>query len=101
MTTKGYSFFTSGAQKQLGESTWKYHVRKLFTIKTMNSLTIDQESSRLKRSLSVFDLLMIGVGGIIGTGIFVLTGSYKLFPQRKKRKVNENNKSIFIFFLNR
>ena len=83
MTTKGYSFFTSGAQKQPGESTWKYHVRKLFTIKTMNSLTTDQESSRLKRSLSVFDLLMIGVGGIIGTGIFALTGSYKLFHKKK------------------
>ena len=101
MTTKGYSFYTSGAPKQPEESTWKYHVRKLFTIKTINSLTIDQESSRLKRSLSVFDLLMIGVGGIIGTGIFVLTGSYKTFSTKKKKGKLTKIVNQYLFFLNR
>ncbi len=32
------------------------------------------EASELKRSLGVFELTMMGIGAIIGTGIFVLTG---------------------------
>jgi APA family basic amino acid/polyamine antiporter len=84
MATSGYSFYTSGAPKQPEESTWKYHVRKLFTIKSMGNLEADQESSGLKRSLNALDLIMIGLGGIIGTGIFVLTGNYRLFHKQKK-----------------
>jgi APA family basic amino acid/polyamine antiporter len=34
----------------------------------------DQEGSRLRRSLGSLDLVVLGVGVIIGTGIFVLTG---------------------------
>ena len=34
----------------------------------------DAEHSGLKRCLSAFDLTLLGVGAIIGTGIFVLTG---------------------------
>lgn len=34
----------------------------------------DEGDSGLKRCLSTFDLTMLGVGAIIGTGIFVLTG---------------------------
>jgi amino acid transporter len=34
-----------------------------------------QQSQRLHRHLSVWDLLGIGVGGTVGSGIFVLTGS--------------------------
>ncbi|CAG8485495.1 408_t:CDS:2 [Diversispora eburnea] len=69
-----YSFITSGAPRQPGESNWKYHVRKLFTVKTLTSVDEDAKKSTLSKSLSVFDLLMIGLGGIIGSGIFVLTG---------------------------
>jgi APA family basic amino acid/polyamine antiporter len=34
----------------------------------------DTENSDLKRCLSAFDLTLLGIGAIIGTGIFVLTG---------------------------
>lgn len=33
-----------------------------------------EEGSKLKKALGAFDLTMLGVGAIIGTGIFVLTG---------------------------
>jgi len=74
MSEKGYVFYTSGAARQPEESTWKYHARKLATIKSIDKLTIDQKTSQLKRALSAFDLTMLGIGGIIGAGIFVLTG---------------------------
>ena len=47
---------------------------KLFRKKSLASLHKESEASALKRSLGVFDLTMLGIGAIIGTGIFVLTG---------------------------
>ncbi|WP_339654352.1 amino acid permease [uncultured Maribacter sp.] len=47
---------------------------KLFRKKSLESLQKESEESSLKRSLGVFDLTMLGIGAIIGTGIFVLTG---------------------------
>ena len=91
MSTSGYSFYTSGASKQPEESTWKYFVRKLFTIKSMNSIEVDQKSSGLKRTLNMLDLIMIGLGGIIGTGIFVLTGTHYLFTNKKKGCSNNHS----------
>lgn len=42
--------------------------------KSLELLRHESEESSLKRSLGVFDLTMLGIGAIIGTGIFVLTG---------------------------
>ncbi|EXX68783.1 amino acid transporter [Rhizophagus irregularis] len=70
----GYEFFTSGAPRQADESAWKYHLRKLFTTKSLESFEMEKDTSGLKRTLSAFDLIMIGLGGIIGTGILIITG---------------------------
>ncbi|WP_142066667.1 amino acid permease [Brevibacillus sp. AG162] len=35
---------------------------------------VDRNESSLKKSLGAFDLTMLGIGAIMGTGIFVLTG---------------------------
>ncbi|ASJ55745.1 amino acid permease [Brevibacillus formosus] len=35
---------------------------------------VDKKESSLKKSLGAFDLTMLGIGAIMGTGIFVLTG---------------------------
>lgn len=35
---------------------------------------VEQEGHNLKKCLSAFDLTLLGIGAIIGTGIFVLTG---------------------------
>jgi Amino acid transporters len=49
-------------------------LQQLFRKKTLEQLQKESEGSSLKKSLGVFDLTMLGIGAIIGTGIFVLTG---------------------------
>jgi amino acid transporter len=47
----------------------------LFATKSVDELIAHAEKGHgLKRSLTALDLVMLGVGAIIGTGIFVLTG---------------------------
>lgn len=48
----------------------------LFRKKSISSLLsqVESEGTHLKRELGPFDLTMLGIGAIIGTGIFVLTG---------------------------
>lgn len=38
-------------------------------------LEVKEESSHLKRDLSALDLIFLGLGAIVGTGIFVVTGT--------------------------
>ena len=47
---------------------------RLFRKKSREVLIRDAEASPLKKTLGVFELTMLGIGAIIGTGIFVLTG---------------------------
>jgi len=47
----------------------------LFATKSVDQLRADAEVSHgLKRALTATDLIMLGIGAIIGTGIFVITG---------------------------
>ncbi len=48
----------------------------IFQTKTLEQLTGDIDRSKgLKRTLTALDLTLLGIGAIIGTGIFVLTGT--------------------------
>jgi APA family basic amino acid/polyamine antiporter len=47
----------------------------LFTRKSIASLRADAESNTLRRALGPLNLTTLGIGSIIGTGIFVLTGT--------------------------
>jgi len=46
------------------------HLKKLFRTKPL----VGHQDTDLKRTLSGFDLTLLGIGAIIGAGIFVLTG---------------------------
>src|ERR671938_1183549 len=46
----------------------------LFTKKSVADAQAEAERSALRRALGPFDLTTLGIGSIIGTGIFVLTG---------------------------
>ena len=45
-----------------------------FEKKTLEDFSAQRESSGMKRTLSTTDLTFLGIGGIIGSGVFVLTG---------------------------
>ena len=47
----------------------------LFTKKSVAELRRQAEGSGLRRSLGPVSLTALGIGSIIGTGIFVLTGT--------------------------
>jgi APA family basic amino acid/polyamine antiporter len=51
-------------------------LKQLLATKSVDSLIEEAESEKaLARSLTAVDLTMMGIGAIIGTGIFVLTGT--------------------------
>jgi APA family basic amino acid/polyamine antiporter len=50
-------------------------VMSLFTRKSLDALRADAESNTLRRALGPLNLTTLGIGSIIGTGIFVLTGT--------------------------
>ena len=45
-----------------------------FKKKTLEDFSAQREGSGMKRTLSTVDLTFLGIGGIIGSGVFVLTG---------------------------
>lgn len=52
-------------------------MRSLFRIKSIDSILIDREKEefKLKRALGSFDVTMLGIGAIIGAGIFATIGT--------------------------
>lgn len=60
--------------RQNGESKARYFGRKVLAIKPYELLYSEYEGSELKKTLTRFDLVLVGIGAIIGTGIFVLGG---------------------------
>lgn len=56
------------------ETSRQYWFRRLGQIKPVELLWGDAENSELRRALNAFQLIFVGIGAIIGTGIFVLSG---------------------------
>ncbi|THD75307.1 MAG: amino acid permease [Phenylobacterium sp.] len=49
-------------------------IGRIFLRKSVGQIQAEHEHSELKRSLGALNLVLLGIGCIIGTGIFVLTG---------------------------
>ncbi|WP_028401576.1 amino acid permease [Ectobacillus panaciterrae] len=47
---------------------------KIFRKKSITDLIAQSHNKELKRALSLLDLILLGIGCVIGTGIFVITG---------------------------
>ena len=63
----------------------------LFRKKSVDQLVA--ESTPLKRTMRTFDLTMLGIGAIIGTGIFVLTGKGALTAGAKLPELSTTGRS--------
>ena len=50
------------------------HRTNLFKKKSVTQLLGESKSKTLTKTLGAFDLTMLGIGAIIGTGVLVLTG---------------------------
>lgn len=48
---------------------------RLFKQKPLAVIHAEEAEEKLPRVLNLFDLLMIGIGGTVGSGIFVLAGT--------------------------
>lgn len=53
---------------------WKKMIKTLFRKKNVGFIHDVSDHSKLSKTLGAIDLLFIGIGAVIGTGIFVLTG---------------------------
>ena len=53
----------------------KLILNNLLKCKTPQELIEAGESSELKKTLTVFDLIILGIGAVVGTGIFTIIGS--------------------------
>ncbi|KAG0737185.1 hypothetical protein G6F16_007253 [Rhizopus arrhizus] len=60
--------------RQDDEGSLKFWFRRLGQIKPVELLWGEAEGTQLRRALNTFQLTAVGIGAIIGTGIFVLSG---------------------------
>ena len=49
--------------------------RNAFTRRSTDELIATSKKSELKKTLNVFDLIVIGIGAVVGTGIFTIIGT--------------------------
>ena len=49
-------------------------IKKIFTLKNPDAMIKQAECGGLKKTLNAFDLIILGVGAIIGSGIFTVVG---------------------------
>lgn len=47
----------------------------LFRTKSIDLMLAQRKTAGLKKTLTTFDLILLGIGGVVGSGIFVLTGT--------------------------
>lgn len=48
--------------------------KNMFTIKSPDELLAEGKKSELKKTLTIFDLIILGIGAVLGTGIFTIVG---------------------------
>ncbi|KAF8958068.1 hypothetical protein BGZ46_002045 [Entomortierella lignicola] len=59
------------------ESNLHFHARRLISIQTLGRLeyNVEEAESKFNRALGPIELTFVGLGAVIGTGVFVLMGS--------------------------
>ena len=50
-------------------------IKNLISKKSTDSFIQESNTTELKKTLNIFDLLILGVSAVVGTGIFTIIGS--------------------------
>ena len=53
---------------------FKTIIKNMFNIKNPDELIAESKKSELSKTLTVFDLIILGIGAVVGTGIFTIVG---------------------------
>ncbi|KAG0042984.1 Cationic amino acid transporter-1 [Gryganskiella cystojenkinii] len=74
---EGYYYTGQTPFQKPNESKLRYHARRLIAIQTLARLeyTVEEAESRFNRSLGPVELTFVGLGAVVGTGVFVLLGN--------------------------
>ena len=52
----------------------KQFINNLLSKKTADEFINESNNSKLKKNLNAFDLIILGIGAVVGTGIFTIIG---------------------------
>jgi len=66
--TKNYTAPPGSYERQPGESSIHYYARRLIAIKPIEVTETQAKDSLLRRVVGVKDLIMVGIGAIVGAG---------------------------------
>ncbi|KAG0208251.1 hypothetical protein BGX28_000716 [Mortierella sp. GBA30] len=74
---EGYYYTGQTPFRKPNESKLHFHARRLISIQTLGRLeyTVEEAETKFNRALGPVELTFVGLGGVIGTGVFVLMGS--------------------------
>ena len=59
----------------------KQFINNLLSKKTADEFINESNNSKLKKNLNAFDLIILGIGAVVGTGIFTIIGQWKMFKK--------------------
>ncbi|KAK3844595.1 MAG: amino acid/polyamine transporter I, partial [Linnemannia gamsii] len=74
---EGFYFTGQTPFRKPNESKLRFHARRLISIQTLARLEYNAEAAETKfnRSLGPIELTLVGLGAVVGTGVFVLLGT--------------------------
>ncbi|KAF9349265.1 Cationic amino acid transporter-1 [Mortierella sp. AD094] len=74
---EGYYYTGQTPFRKPNESKLHFHARRLVSIQTLSRLeyTVEEAESKFNRALGPVELTFVGLGAVVGTGVFVILGN--------------------------
>ncbi|KAF9198459.1 hypothetical protein BGZ49_000717, partial [Haplosporangium sp. Z 27] len=74
---EGYYYTGQTPFRKPNESKFHFHARRLVSIQTLSRLeyTVEEAETKFNRALGPVELTFVGLGAVVGTGVFVIFGN--------------------------
>ncbi|KAF9100457.1 Cationic amino acid transporter-1 [Mortierella sp. AM989] len=74
---EGYYYTGQTPFRKPNESKLRFHARRLVSIQTLSRLeyNVEEAESKFNRALGPVELTFVGLGAVVGTGVFVILGN--------------------------